>query len=136
MACPCRQRSTWPGPSARGSSNKDQPVWGTEQSTGHLLRTHMYTHTLSLSHTRTHMQGFTFAHRTQACGCTWSLTYQLQGTDPHRAVCKWQLIFLQQHGRIVTCTCITFSQLSTRTTLAHAHTRIYTHGLLFQQSSR
>lgn len=49
----CRQRSTWLGPSARGSSNKDQPVRRTEQSTGHLLHTHVHTHT-SFTHAHSH----------------------------------------------------------------------------------
>ncbi len=62
VACPCRQRSTWPGPSARGSSNKDQPVWGTSR-TQDICCTHMHTHTpslsLSLSFTLTHSHRLT-----------------------------------------------------------------------------
>lgn len=67
VACACRQRSTWPSPSARGSSNKDQPDWGAEQNTGHLLHTNSSFHTC----TRT-CRGFTFVSPTYACGLTWS----------------------------------------------------------------
>lgn len=44
MVCPCSQRSTWTGPPVWGSSNKEQPVRGTEESRGHLLYTHANTH--------------------------------------------------------------------------------------------
>lgn len=71
MARPCRHRSTWPGQSARGSSNKDQPVWGTEQNTGHLLHTHVHTHAHShagvhICSAHTGMRSNTESHRSAA----------------------------------------------------------------------
>lgn len=127
MACPCRQRSTWPGPSARGSSNKDQPVWGTEQNTGHLLRTHMYTHTHTLSFTRALTCRGSHLFTTRRHAVVHGVSYISCKGQTHSEQHANGNYFLQQHKHIVTCICTTFfSQLSTRTTLAHAHTYLYT----------
>lgn len=80
VACSCRQRSTWLGPSARGSSNKDQPVRGTEQSTGHLLHTHL--HTLCVFHTRTHSHAGVYICSPNAGMWSYIDPHMLQKTIP------------------------------------------------------
>lgn len=122
MACSCRQRSTWLGPSARGSSNKDQPVRGTEQNTGHLLHTHL--HALFLFHTRAHSHAGVHICSPHAGMWSYIEPHMLQRTIPQHVNVNGNT-----HNNTwlySTVSCIIFLQLSTRTVHTHLHAWLIT----------
>lgn len=119
VACPCRQRSTWPGTSARGSSNKDQPVWRTQQSTGHLLHTHV--HTLLHTHTYTHRGSHLFTT------CSHAFVPGVSYIICKGQTCKWQLI--------ETC-CIKHVHQPFCNFPHEPCSHTHMHSMLFQQSSK